>query len=287
MINLFFQHNIQGCMCVSANVGILQRNKKWFFRRHIQSDSGFHVMTVNEISWDRPEIIFSFRIILCWVRLFVGMEKRVRLILLEEFLVPLSFRTIPDQSGCSQILIFSKNFDCSIRDCEYKNGHLSLALTLPLHWAFGRGVQTRPSAPILQCLRPWCLLSRITRIQDITEEIFLARLQDQIDAIATGLQQKQGDIRPLLQMVSLVRQRAFRTAFHMVSSNQATDPEHVAVSSNTPWNLPTNFHSDLISTIQQRCLPSLCALLFQQSHLFLICVVSTCNDSRIILHKTC
>ena len=34
------------------------------------------------------------------------------------------------------------------------------------------------------------------------------------------------------------------------------------------WN-----HSDLIATIQQRCLLLLCALLFQQSHLSLICVV--------------
>ena len=34
----------------------------------------------------------------------------------------------------------------------------------------------------------------------------------------------------------------------------------------------------MIATIQQRCLPLLCALLFQQSHLFLIGVVSTYND---------
>ena len=32
---------------------------------------------------------------------------------------------------------------------------------------------------------------------------------------------------------------------------------------------------------------SLCALLFLQSHLFLICVALTCNDSRRIPHKTC
>ena len=56
---------------------------------------------------------------------------------------------------------------------------------------------------------------------------------------------------------------------------------------NIPWNLPTNFHSDLIATIQQRYLPLLWALLSQQSHLFLICVALTYNDSRIIPHKTC
>ena len=54
-----------------------------------------------------------------------------------------------------------------------------------------------------------------------------------------------------------------------------------------PWNLPTTFHLDPIATIQQRCLPLLCALLFQQSHLFPICVVSTYNDSMKDLHKLC
>ena len=48
-----------------------------------------------------------------------------------------------------------------------------------------------------------------------------------------------------------------------------------------PWNLPTNFHPDPIATILQRCLPVLCALLSQQSHLFPICVALTYNDSRI------
>ena len=47
------------------------------------------------------------------------------------------------------------------------------------------------------------------------------------------------------------------------------------------------FHQDLIATIQQRCLLSLCALLSQQSHLFPICVVSTNNDSRKDLHSLC
>ena len=40
-----------------------------------------------------------------------------------------------------------------------------------------------------------------------------------------------------------------------------------------PWNLPTNFQLDPITTIQQKCLLLLCVVLFQQSHLFLIYVV--------------
>ena len=48
-----------------------------------------------------------------------------------------------------------------------------------------------------------------------------------------------------------------------------------------------NFRPDLIATIRQKCLLVLCALLFQQSHLFFICVVSTYNDSRKDLHRLC
>ena len=73
----------------------------------------------------------------------------------------------------------------------------------------------------------------------------------------------------------------------MVSSRQTRDLECFAERCSIPWNLPTNFHLDLIATIRQRCLLLLCALLFQQSHLFPICVVSTYNDSRKDLHRLC
>ena len=57
-----------------------------------------------------------------------------------------------------------------------KKFRLSVTLTLPLYWAFGSGVQIRPSLPILQCLRLLCLLfrspSRTTHIQGI----YLTRL---------------------------------------------------------------------------------------------------------------
>ena len=73
----------------------------------------------------------------------------------------------------------------------------------------------------------------------------------------------------------------------MEFSLQTRDLECFADKQNIPWNLRTNFHPDLIATIRQRCLPLLCALLFPQSHLFLICVVLTYNDSRKYLHKLC
>ena len=82
--------------------------------------------------------------------------------------------------------------------------------------------------------------------------IFLARILGRIDAVQIGLSQKQGDIRLLLQTVLLVRQRAFRTAFQMVSSDQTRDLECFADSSSIPWNPPTIHYPDLIAT-NRRC----------------------------------
>ena len=72
-----------------------------------------------------------------------------------------------------------------------------------------------------------------------------------------------------------------QNVFHRASSHQIIDLWRFADRCNIPQNLPTNFQSDLIATIQQRCFPlpeKICALLFQQSHVFLICVVLTYNE---------
>ena len=63
-----------------------------------------------------------------------------------------------------------------------------------------------------------------------------------------------------------------QNVFHRASSHQTRDLECFADRCNIPQNLPTNFHLDPNATIQQRYLLSLCALLSQQSHLFLIYV---------------
>ena len=98
--------------------------------------------------------------------------------------------------------------------------------------------------------------------------MYLARLLDQTDVVSICLSKSWGDIRPLLQKVSLVRWKAFRAAFHMVFSQQKEDPEYFAGRSNTPWNPPTIHWPDLTATAPQMSLLSLNALLFLQSHLF-------------------
>ena len=81
----------------------------------------------------------------------------------------------------------------------------------------------------------------------------------------------------------MVSQNVSRMKF----SHQMRDLWGFADRCNIPWNLPTNFHSDLIATIQQTYLLSLCALLSQQSHKFPICAVLTYIDSRKGLHRIC
>ena len=70
-------------------------------------------------------------------------------------------------------------------------------------------------------------------------------------------------------------------------SNQTRDLECFADSSGIPWNPPTIRYPDLTAVAPQMYLLSLHVWLFRQSHLFLICVVLTYNDSRIIPRKTC
>ena len=78
-----------------------------------------------------------------------------------------------------------------------------------------------------------------------------------------------------------------KTSFVWSFPHQTRDLECFADRYNIPWNLPTIFHPDLVATKLQMYLLSLCVLLSQQSHLFPICVESTCNDSRRDLHKIC
>ena len=86
---------------------------------------------------------------------------------------------------------------------------------------------------------------------------------------------------------SVLKKMVSQNVFHRTSSQQIKDVEYFADRCNILWNLPTKFHLDPIATILQRCILFLHALLFQQCHLFLICMVWTCNDSKKDLHKLC
>ena len=113
-------------------------------------------MTINEFSCDRPEVTFSFRHHRVFSHLEEELEKRVRLTFLEEYLVLLL------RSGRSQV-----NVDV-LRRCSPRK-----ICTVP---SANGGVQMRPSAPVLECLRSMCLLSRFSPRTMQRREIYLARL---------------------------------------------------------------------------------------------------------------
>ena len=141
----------------------------------------------------------------------------------------------------------------------------------------------------LQCLRPECLLSRFLPRAMRNREKYLPRLCSKLMQSRLVFRKKRGDIRPLLQTVLLVRQRAFRTAFHIWCLPIRQEILNVSLTAVTfhrtrpPFVTQTGLHA----TAPQMSLLSLCALLSRQSHLFLICVVLTYNDSRMIPRKTC
>ena len=150
--SVLLQQYVQWCTCCSGNVDVLQRKKKWFFLRHREFDSGFSVMTINEFSCNSPEVTFSLLIIPALNLLEVELENVIHLIFLEEFL---GLLLVPDAPGLRWMFsdaVHSQRFWLFHLRLGIWSFHFFAALTLPLHWAFGRGVLMRPSPPIPQCL---------------------------------------------------------------------------------------------------------------------------------------
>ena len=112
------------------------------------------------------------------------------------------------------------------------NCHLSWTLTLPLYWDFGRGVQIRPSEPILQYLRSISLLSRFPPRVAHVQGISLTRLLIKIDVISIFF---------LLKWGSLFYRMTFRTVFHTMFCHQTKDPEYFVDDSSISWIPPSFF----------------------------------------------
>ena len=152
VINIILQQYIQWCMSISGNV-------KKFSGKGNDSSFGMYSSTTGSTRWRYmkiPDLTWNH----FWLpnhpvlrHLGVWLEKRVRLILLEELLVLLLCLGCPGLRWTLSDPDILKEFWLFHLRLGKWNYHLSLALTLPLHWAFGRGFQIRPSAPILQCLR--------------------------------------------------------------------------------------------------------------------------------------
>ena len=113
IFNMFFQQYMQWRMCCSGNVDTLHWNRKWFFSRHVQFDSVFHMMATNEVSCDRPA---SSRAGSAWCGDGEESPSDSRR---RTYLFLSSFGTIPDWGGWSLTSISSRSFDWSSCDWEY------------------------------------------------------------------------------------------------------------------------------------------------------------------------
>ena len=100
-------------------------------------------MTINEFSCDRPEVTFSFLIIPRRVVLKLGWKSNS-----SDF--PWRVSCSSPRSGRSQVKVDVLTERCLLFHLLLGiwSFHFFAAWTLPLHWAFGRGVQMRPSPPI-------------------------------------------------------------------------------------------------------------------------------------------
>ena len=172
---MFFHHFIQGCVSRSGNVDVLRWNKKKFsFVMYsltlVPRDGDYW----NLPKWTRNDFWLPHRPVLSHHE--EELEKRVRLILLENFLFLSSFRMMMvSDAGQSRIKVdgLRRRSPPKIFTVPSSTGnisHLSWTSTLLEHWAFWHGFQMRPSSPILQCLRLVCLLSRFTRVDCISNE---------------------------------------------------------------------------------------------------------------------
>ena len=59
VINSFFLCYIQIGVSWPDDINVFQWNKEWFFLRHVQLNSRFNMMTINEISLNRPKVFSS------------------------------------------------------------------------------------------------------------------------------------------------------------------------------------------------------------------------------------
>ena len=192
-------------MSRSGNVDVLQWNGKWFFFQHVQFDSWYIVMTTNEFSCDRPEVIFRFLIITSWVFLKMGWCIPFIWISLKNFLFFASFRTVSGSRWMFSDAVLTQRF----LTLPFATGKMkfpllcgvytSLALSF-LAWSSDASISS-DSSMSATTKSPFQIPPRKMH----SREIYLARVLSRTDAVWIGVLQKQGDIRPLLHSVSLVR----------------------------------------------------------------------------------
>ena len=167
---------------------------------------------------------------------------------------------VPHQGGCSQFLISSNKFYSSIYDWEYEFSIFGVKyyfLCSESLWVDFRCVHRFQLLNVFNHYVTLPFSPRTERIQGTIQ----VRLSFQIERFLTGVSQRKGITQPMNQTEWLVLWEVLQTVLRVESSHQTRNLECFDDRYSIPWNLPTIFHPDLIATIRQTYLLSLCVLL--------------------------
>ena len=63
ILNTFFLQHVQICMSRPGNINVFLWNRKRFLLRHVELNLRFIVVTIDEVTLDRPEVGTGFYVI--------------------------------------------------------------------------------------------------------------------------------------------------------------------------------------------------------------------------------
>ena len=140
VIDTFPLHDVQISVSSPCYISVLQWNRECFFFRHIELNSRFIVMTIDEVTLDRPEVGTGFSVICCFCRLrlevFHWKLRSFRFVAVLEWVL-------------SEFVVSSWQFCCTMcyRQKEF-NSFFVFAILLS-RWFFEDNFLTRPTVPNL------------------------------------------------------------------------------------------------------------------------------------------
>ena len=169
VINSFFLWNVQVGMSWPDDINVFQWIGEWFFFWHVLLNSRFDMMTVNQVSWNRPEVFLSFRVIF----LFLQVETlpcRLENLRWDS----LSSRCVPSQSGFLEFVVSPLIMLLNRLPQEIQILRLRELSGLILHSVFWDRFLMRPTFLIHQYQQRECLLSKfLPRSKHILERVLV------------------------------------------------------------------------------------------------------------------
>ena len=130
VINTLFLQHVQICRSRPCHVNVFQWHRECFFLWHVDLNSRFIVMTIDEVTLDRPKVGTGFCVICGFCRLRLS---RFTLMFSAEFFAPHGW--FPSWSGFSEFVVSPRQFCCTTCNWEMSSSsfcliRISLALIL-------------------------------------------------------------------------------------------------------------------------------------------------------------